>query len=181
MSRRQVDPGNLIKGDDTTLTTIKSQNPLYVYFDIDERTLLRLRRLMREGTIKSYQEAKIPVLVALSDETDYPHTGLVDFRENAVDPGTGTLRARPRIDNPPPYVLTPGLFVRVRLPVGARLNTRRSSPKRRSGRSKGRNTCMSSERSSTRAANHSRTRRAVPSKSPTKSASRSAGWRATAA
>jgi RND family efflux transporter MFP subunit len=119
LSRRQVDPGNLIKGDETTLTTIKSQDPLYVYFDIDERTLLRLRRLLREGKIQSYQQAKIPVLVALSDESNYPHKGEVDFRENAVDPGTGTLRARARIDNPPPYVLTPGLFVRVRLPVGS--------------------------------------------------------------
>ena len=118
LSRRLVDPGNLVIGDVTILTSIKSQNPLFVYFDIDERTLLRLRRLARDGKIQSYQQTKIPVLVALSDETDFPHQGLIDFRENAVDPGTGTLRARAQIDNPAPYLLTPGLFVRVRLPVG---------------------------------------------------------------
>src|SRR6185312_16308154 len=88
------------------------------YFDIDERTLLRLRRLIREGKIKSRQQAEIPVFVALSDEEDYPHKGFIDFSENRVDPGTGTLRARAKIDNPKPYLLSPGLFVRVRLPVG---------------------------------------------------------------
>ena len=118
LSRRQVDPGNLVIADVTTLTSIKSQDPLYVYFDIDERTLLRLRRLIRDGKIQSYQQTQLPALVALSDETDFPHKGLIDFRENAVDPGTGTLRARAKIDNPAPYLLTPGLFVRVRLPVG---------------------------------------------------------------
>ena len=119
LSRRMVDPGNLVISDTTSMTTIKSQNPLYVYFDIDERTLLRLRRLHpARGRSRRYQRAEIPVMVALSDETDFPHKGLIDFRENAVDPGTGTLRARAQIDNPPPYVFTPGLFVRVRLPVG---------------------------------------------------------------
>jgi RND family efflux transporter MFP subunit len=118
LSRRQVDPGNLVKADETSLTSIKSQDPLYVYFDVDERTLLRLRRLAREGKIKGYQQAEVPIMVALSDENDYPHRGLIDFRENAVDPGTGTLRARAQIANPAPHLLTPGLFVRVRLPVG---------------------------------------------------------------
>src|SRR5207248_10815616 len=66
LSRRQVDPGNLVKADDTALTTIVSLDPLYVYFDVDERTLLRLRRLLREGKIRSRQEAEVPVQVALS-------------------------------------------------------------------------------------------------------------------
>lgn len=118
LSRRLVDPGNLVKADETPLTTIVSLDPMYVYFDIDERTLLRLRRLVREGKIPSRQNQEIPIQAALADETDYPHDGLINFSENKVDPGTGTLRVRATIANPKPYVLSPGLFVRVRLPVG---------------------------------------------------------------
>ena len=118
LSRRLVDPGNLVQADTTALTTIVSLDPLYVYFDVDERTLLRLRRLVRDKKIPSREEQDIPVLVALSDESTFPHKGLIDFSDNRVDPGTGTLRVRASIANPKPRVLSPGLFVRVRLPVG---------------------------------------------------------------
>jgi len=53
LSRRMVDPGNLVKADETALTSIVSLDPIYVYFDIDERTLLRIRRLIREGKVQS--------------------------------------------------------------------------------------------------------------------------------
>jgi RND family efflux transporter MFP subunit len=119
LSRRLVDPGNLVMADTTPMTTIVSLDPLYVYFDVDERTLLRLRRLVREKKIPSREEQDIPVLTALSDETSFPHKGLINFSDNRVDPGTGTLRVRATIANPKPRVLSPGLFMRVRLPVGA--------------------------------------------------------------
>ena len=119
LSRRLVDPGNLVQADTTPMTTIVSLDPLYVYFDVDERTLLRLRRLVRDKKIPSRREQDIPVLVALSDETNFPHQGNINFADNRVDPGTGTLRVRASIANPKPRVLSPGLFVRVRLPVGA--------------------------------------------------------------
>jgi RND family efflux transporter MFP subunit len=119
LSRRMVDPGNLVKSDETALTTIISQDPLYVYFDVDERTLLRLRRLVGEGKIPSRQVADIPVLCGLSDEEDFPHKGLVNFSDNKVDPGTGTLRVRASLANPKPRLLSPGMFMRVRLPVGS--------------------------------------------------------------
>lgn len=118
LSRRLVDPGNLVKADDTPLTTIVSLDPLYVYFDIDERTLLQLRRLIREGKIQSRKEAEIPILAALSDEEGFPHHGQINFSDNKLDPNTGTLRVRASIDNPKPRVLSPGLFMRIRLPVG---------------------------------------------------------------
>lgn len=118
LSRRMVDPGNLVKADDTVMTNIVSQDTMYVYFDIDERTLLRLRRLIREGKIKSRQEAQVPILVELADESGYPHRGLIDFSDNKIDPSTGTLRVRGTIENPKPRVLSPGLFVRVQLPIG---------------------------------------------------------------
>jgi RND family efflux transporter MFP subunit len=119
LSRRMVDPGNLVTADTTMLTSIKSLDPLYVYFDVDERTLLRLRRLVAEKKIPSRAEAEIPVLVGLSDEAAFPHKGLINFSDNTVDQGTGTLRVRASIANPKPRVLSPGMFTRVRLPVGA--------------------------------------------------------------
>jgi RND family efflux transporter MFP subunit len=123
LSRRQVDPGNLVMQDNTILTSIVSLDPMFVYFDVDEQTVLRLRRLVREGKIRSRAEAEIPVLAALSDETDYPHRGTINFSDNKVDPNTGTLRVRGIIENPKPSpnalrVLSPGMYMKVRLPVG---------------------------------------------------------------
>ena len=118
LSRRMVDPGNLVQADVTPLTTIVSLDPMYVYFDIDERTMLKLRRLIAEGKIKSRLEAEVPVLVGLSDEKDFPHRGIVNFSDNKVDSSTGTLRIRGSIANPKPRLLSPGLFARIRLPVG---------------------------------------------------------------
>ena len=118
LSRRLVDPGNLVKEDDTMLTTIVAPDPIYVNFDVDERTLLRIQKLIREGKVKSRQEAEVPIYAALADDADFPYRGTINFSENRLDPGTGTLRVRAQIPNPKPRVLTPGLFMRVRLPVG---------------------------------------------------------------
>jgi membrane fusion protein, multidrug efflux system len=118
LSRRMVDPGNLVQADVTALTTIVSLDPMYVYFDIDERTILKIRRLIAEGKIKSRQEAELPVFVALSDEPEFPHRGTINFSDNKIDSATGTLRLRGVINNPKPRLLSPGLFVRIRLPVG---------------------------------------------------------------
>jgi membrane fusion protein, multidrug efflux system len=124
LSRRMVDPGNLIKADDTVLTSIVSLDPLYVYFDVHEQAMLRIRRLMQEGKLKVKAQGtkEVPVKIALSDETDFPHKGMVDFTDNRVDVNTGTLRFRAKIDNPEDRhgnrFIVPGLFVRVRLPIG---------------------------------------------------------------
>jgi RND family efflux transporter MFP subunit len=124
LSRRMVDPGNLVKADDTMLTTIVSLDPMHVNFDIDERTLLRLRRLVLEGKIKPRAEADVPIQAALADEDDYPHTGKINFSDNRLDASTGTLRLRAEIANPvvnpanKTRVFTPGLYVKIRLPVG---------------------------------------------------------------
>ena len=124
LSRRMVDPGNLIKADDTQLTSIVSLDPLYVYFDVHEQAMLRIKRLMQEGKVKIQAQGPkaVPVEIGLSDEPDYPHKGIVDFYDNKVDPNTGTLRLRAKIDNPADgygnRFIIPGLFVRVRLPIG---------------------------------------------------------------
>lgn len=59
-----------------------------------------------------------PVQLGLANETGYPHKGDLDFADNAVDPSTGTLQLRGTFRNPPPYDLAPGLFVRIRVPIG---------------------------------------------------------------
>ncbi len=119
LSRRMVDPGNLVQADVTALTSIVSLDPMYVYFDLDERTLLMIRRLIADKKMKSRTEAEVPVLVGLQDEApDFPHKGTINFSDNKVDSGTGTLRVRGVISNPKPRLLSPGLFVRIRLPIG---------------------------------------------------------------
>ena len=124
LSRRMVDPGNLIKADDTQLTSIVSLDPLYVYFDVHEQAMLRIKRLMQTGKLKlqAQGEKAVPVQIGLADESDFPHRGVVDFTDNRVDLNTGTLRFRARIDNPADAhgnrFIVPGLFVKVRLPIG---------------------------------------------------------------
>jgi RND family efflux transporter MFP subunit len=118
ISSRFVDPGNLVKADDTVLTTIVQLDPIYATFDLDERTTLRFQRLIRAGKVKWSMDASLPVLVGLADETGYPRKGMIDFADNHVDADTGTWRLRALCQNPD-RALSPGQFARVRLPIGA--------------------------------------------------------------
>jgi multidrug efflux system membrane fusion protein len=122
IGRRLLDPGNLVKADDTILTTVVSLDPVYVYFDIDETTLLRIRRALNEGKIKRAEDGLAPVYMALGDENGYAHKGTVDFVNSQVNPMTGTITARAVFANPKPRdgerLVLPGMFVRVRLPIG---------------------------------------------------------------
>ncbi len=68
ISRRFIDPGNLVKADETPLTTIVSLDPVYAYFDLDERSTLYARRLLREGTVKWTPASPLPMLLGLADE-----------------------------------------------------------------------------------------------------------------
>jgi RND family efflux transporter MFP subunit len=117
ISRRFIDPGNLVKADDTPLTSIVSVDPIYAYFDLDERTTLRLQRLIREGRVQWSQDKGLPVMLGLADEEGFPQQGTVNFADNRVDPDTGTWRLRGLFANAQ-RILSPGLFVRIRLPVG---------------------------------------------------------------
>jgi len=127
VGRNLLTVGNLVQQDITLLTTVVSEDPIYGYFDIDENTMLRIRRMIREGRIKSVsQGGQVPVQLGLSDESDeYPHEGTLDFVNNRVSPTTGTLQVRGIFKNEPPAnpaitprLLRPGMFVRVRLPLG---------------------------------------------------------------
>lgn len=109
--RALVTVGNLASADQTLLTTVVSQNPMYVYFEADEQTYLRYNDLARKGERSG---DKNPVRVGLAGETGYPHAGTVDFTDNQLDSNTGTIRARAVVPNEE-RVLTPGLFARVQL------------------------------------------------------------------
>lgn len=117
VSRQSIDPGNMVQADQTPLTTIVTLDPIYAYFDIDERTLLQLRRLVRAGQLKSAREAKVKILLRLADEEDYTHEGTIDFADNAMDKMSGTLRLRGVFANPK-RILSPGMFARIRVPIG---------------------------------------------------------------
>ena len=109
--RAMVTVGNLAQADATVLTTVVSLDPVHVYFESDEQTFLRYGALVRSG---ERTRSDNPVRIGLANETGYPHAGTVDFIDNQVDPGTGTIRARAVVANPD-RVFTPGLFARVQL------------------------------------------------------------------
>jgi multidrug efflux system membrane fusion protein len=109
-----VKPGNLVAPNTTLLTTVASVDPVYVTFAGDERAYLRYQELVREGNAANPRTSRTPVLVALANEEGFPHRGEVDFVDNALDPATGTIRARAIVPNPD-GAFTPGLFARVRL------------------------------------------------------------------
>ncbi len=109
--------GNLVVADQTQLTTVVSVDPIYAYFDVDESTMLRVQRLIRQGKVISYQKAAYPVFVGLANEEGYPHRGTIDYVSPKVNPSTGTLNVRGVFPNKD-RVLTPGQFVRVRVPIG---------------------------------------------------------------
>jgi RND family efflux transporter MFP subunit len=123
VSRYNVTVGNLVQAGDaqitpTLLTTIVSVDPMYAYFDVDERTVLRVKQLIRAGQAKSPDEAEIPVWLGLANEDGHPHRGTINFIDNQVNPKTGTLRVRGVFPNKD-EALSPGYFARVRVPIGA--------------------------------------------------------------
>ncbi len=123
ISRPEVTVGNLVNagGGETLLTTIASVDPMYVYFDVDERALLRYREHFRKGKSEggvepSLKDLKIPVQLALEGEKGYPHQGVIDFADNRVNPSTGTIQVRGVIPNPT-RILDAGMRARLRIPV----------------------------------------------------------------
>jgi RND family efflux transporter MFP subunit len=118
ISRRLVDPGNLVKADETPLVMIVSLDPIYAYFDVDERTVLKIRKLNADTMAKRDPLLGLKVQIATADQqNEFPIEGVVDFVDNQLDAGTGTLRLRAKVENAN-LLLSPGMFVRCRLPIG---------------------------------------------------------------
>lgn len=121
VSRELVTEGNFVQPGEnpggTLLTTIVSVDPMYAYFDVDEQTVLRVRKLIREGKARSARDTEISVTLALANEDGFPHQGTINFVDNQINPKTGTLRLRGVFSNEN-EALAPGYFVRVRVPIG---------------------------------------------------------------
>lgn len=119
MGRRLVDIGNVVGagGQETPLAEINQVDPIYVYFTINELDLLRIRGRQQQAGEGDYRMKPVPIQAGLATEQGYPHEGRIDFASISLDPSTGTLLVRAVFSNPD-RVLLPGLFVRLRLPVG---------------------------------------------------------------
>jgi RND family efflux transporter MFP subunit len=143
IGRRLIDRGSLVKADETLLATVVTTDPIHVYFDVDDRTLLRLKRLRNDGKLRLTGDALPPtalpalqgavgvaatgrptvVQVGLPDQDGFPEpkdggvTGVVTFLDTQLTATTGTITLRADVPNPK-GLLTPNLFVRVRLPIG---------------------------------------------------------------
>lgn len=113
--RAMITRGNLVSSDPTpdTLTTIMSLDPIYVVFDSDELTYLRYFGKLQQ-TESERADSGRKVYVGLGNEQDFTRQGQLDFVDNQVTPGTGTIRMRAVLDNKD-HTLTPGLFARVKL------------------------------------------------------------------
>jgi len=129
IGRTQLQVGNLITQDTTTLTTIVSIDPIFVYFNVDEPTFLRVMNHARasgRGPGIGRQATVADVGLVDDVERNYPYRSEIDFLNNQVDTSTATITMRGRLDNPysadpaapRPPLFRPGMFARVRLPLG---------------------------------------------------------------
>jgi RND family efflux transporter MFP subunit len=119
LSRTLVTKGNFVSGGGSTvastvLTTIVTQDPIYIYFDISENNALKYTRLNEASGKGASGMRGSAVGIGLPDESGFPHIGKLDFIDNRLDQGTGTLRARAVIANNK-KIFSPGMFARVRL------------------------------------------------------------------
>lgn len=122
VSRALLTPGNYVSGNAgsaSKLTTIVSVNPVYVYADMDEDSLLKFDALIREHQIETNSEGKVPVQLQLADEDGFPHEGYVESLDNQLNPGTGSILLRAVFPNDDGRIV-PGLFARIRVPLSAR-------------------------------------------------------------
>jgi RND family efflux transporter MFP subunit len=114
VSREEVTAGNLVSAGTTLLTTVVSVDKIYVEFEGDEKVYLKYAALTRAGKLENRRNTETPVWVGLADEVGTPHEGKMVFVDNALNPATGTIRARALLDNKDRR-FTPGLFARVKL------------------------------------------------------------------
>ncbi|CAA9356700.1 MAG: RND efflux system, membrane fusion protein [uncultured Microvirga sp.] len=113
ISRRLTTEGNLVAANTTVLTTIVSVDPIYFYFDVDERAYLAYSRMLQQGMRSAVTGGKADeVVITLTDTTLPPRRGIMNFVDNRLDEASGTMRVRAQVPNPDGY-LVPGLFGRI--------------------------------------------------------------------
>lgn len=121
VGRTRVDPGNLVGANENTLlTTLVQYDPIYAYFDVNERDLLGILggegRRAESDRVQGMKQ--VTVELGRASDDGYPFRGELDYSDQGVDPATGTFMMRAHFPNPQPLQLLPGLFVRVRLSRG---------------------------------------------------------------
>ena len=114
LSDRRVDVGAFVTAGQTPLTTVVRLNPIRFVFTGSEAVYLKYQRANRAGTRPSSRVSPNPVDIRLADENEYRWHGRMDFVDNALDLGSGTIRARAVVNNPDGF-LTPGMFGHLRL------------------------------------------------------------------
>ncbi len=122
VSRALLTTGNYVSGDSATaslLTTLVSVDPVYVYADIDEDSLLRFNTLATAGKIETNGGGQTPIELQLADETGFPHRGHIESFNNRVDANTGSILLRAVFNNEDGRIV-PGLFARIRVPLSGR-------------------------------------------------------------
>lgn len=119
VSRALVTPGNFVSGvagNSTVLTTVVTVDPVYVYADFDENSLLKFNQLVREKKLPTGENGKIPVHLQLGNEEGFSHEGHIESFDNRLDAGTGSILLRAVFPNNDGSIV-PGLFARLRVPI----------------------------------------------------------------
>ncbi len=119
MGRHLIDIGNYLGSSPqgVKLATIQKINPIYVYFSINERDLLKFTNSVGTAEQRKSMVNKLPVFVALQGEQGYPHSGVLDFAANLLNTSTGSLQLRAELPNPQVKLL-PGLYAKVKVDYG---------------------------------------------------------------
>jgi len=118
VSRALLTTGNYVSGvagSASLLTTLVSVDPIYVYADVDENSLLAFNALAAK---REASGEKVPIELELADEEGFPHHGTIESFDNRLDPNTGTILLRAEFANPDGRIV-PGLFARIRMPISA--------------------------------------------------------------
>jgi multidrug efflux system membrane fusion protein len=122
VSRALKTVGNYVSGVSgigTVLTTLVSVDPIYVYADVDENSLLKFNALAQARKLTSDGEGRVPVELQLADEEGFPLRGYIESLDNRVDANTGSILLRTVFPNSDGRIV-PGLFARIRVPLSER-------------------------------------------------------------
>jgi RND family efflux transporter MFP subunit len=113
-SDRKVSIGDIVTANTTQLTTVVTLDPIWFTFEGAESFVLKYEREEKLGQRGSSRAVPNPLEIQLADENGYPHRGHMVFVDNAIDPQSGTIRAKAEFSNSD-HFLTPGMFGRARL------------------------------------------------------------------